>query len=44
MDQKIRKLMTMHKAITPRDDVDTLYVSWKEVGRWLASVEDSVDA
>ena len=44
MDQRIRKLMTMHKALHPRDDVDRLYVSRKEGGRGLASIEDSVDA
>ena len=27
MDQRTRKLMTMHKALHPRDDVDILYVS-----------------
>ena len=36
--------MTMRKALHPRDDVDKLYVSWKEEGRALASIEDSVDA
>ena len=34
----------MHKALYPRDDVDRLYVSRKEGGRGLASIEDSVDA
>ena len=43
MDQRIRKLMTMHKALHPRDDVDRLYVSRKEGVRGLASIEDSVD-
>ena len=33
----------MHKALHPRDDVDGLYVSRKEGGRGLASIEDSVD-
>ena len=33
MDQRTRKLMTMHKALHPRDDVDRLYVSRKEGGR-----------
>ena len=33
----------MHKALHPRDDVDRLYVSRKEGGRRLASIEDSVD-
>ena len=36
--------MTMHKAVHPRDDVDRLYVSRKEGGRGLASIEDTVDA
>ena len=44
MDQTTRKLMTMHKALHPRDDVDNLCVSRKEGGRGLASIEDSVDA
>ena len=44
MDQRTRKLMTMHKALHPRDDIDRLYFSRKEGGRGLASIEDSVDA
>ena len=44
MDQRTRKLMTMHKVLHPRDDVDRLYVSRKEGGRGLASIEDSVNA
>ena len=36
--------MTMHKVFHPRDDVDRLYVSRKEWGRELVSIEDSVDA
>ena len=44
MDQRTRKRMTMHKAWHPRDDVDRLYVSRKEGGRGLTSIEDSVDA
>ena len=43
MNQKTRKLMTMHKALHPRDDVDRLYVPRKEGGRGLTSIEDSVD-
>ena len=43
MDQRTRKLMTMHKVLHPRDDVDRLYVSRKEGGRGLASIEDTVD-
>ena len=34
----------MHKVLIPRDDVDRLYVSRKEGGRGLASIEDSVDS
>ena len=34
----------MHKALHPIADVDWLYVSRKEGGRGLASIEDSVDA
>ena len=33
----------MHKALPYRDDVDSLYVSRKEGGRGLASIEDSLD-
>ena len=44
MDQRIRKLMAMHKSLPPRDDVDRLYVSRKEGGKELACIEDSVDA
>ena len=44
MDQRTRKLMTMHKALHPRDDVDRLYVSRKEGGGGLASIEDTGDA
>ena len=36
--------MTMHKALYPSDDVDRLYVSKKEGGRGLASIDDTVDA
>ena len=34
MDQRTRKLMTMHKALHPRDDVDRLH----EGGKGLASI------
>ena len=44
MDQRTRKLMTMHKALHPIDDVDRRYVSRNAGGRGLASIEDSVDA
>ena len=44
MEQRTRKLMDMHKALHPRDHVEELYVSRKEGGRGLASIEDSIDA
>ena len=44
MDQRTSKVMTMHKALHPRDDVDRLYVSRKERERGLANIEDTVDA
>ena len=44
IDQRIRKLMTMHKLLHPRDDVDRLYVSRKEEGRGLTNIEYSFDA
>ena len=34
----------MHKALHPRDEFHRLYVSRKEGGRRLASIEDRVDA
>ena len=43
MDKRTRRLMTMHKALHPRDDVDRLYVPRKEAGMWLPSIEDSID-
>ena len=44
MDQRTRKLINMHKALYPRDEVDRLYV-WRKVGgSGLDSIEDSVDA
>ena len=36
--------MTIHKALHPRDDVDRLYLSRKEGGRGMASIEDNVGA
>ena len=44
MDQRIRKHMTMYKALHPRDNVDRLYVSRKELVRGFACIDDSVDA
>ena len=33
----------IHKALHPRDEINRQYVSRKERGRGLASLEDSVD-
>ena len=44
MDQRTRKLLTLHKALHPRDDVDKLYLCRKVGGRGLTSIEDTVDA
>ena len=43
MDKITRKLMTMHKALHPKDDIDGVYMSNKE-GRGLTSIENSIDA
>ena len=43
MDQRPRKLNTMHKVLYPRDDVYRLYVSGKEGGGAIDSIEDSVN-
>ena len=44
MDQRTRKLMMIHKALHPRDDIDSLYVSRKEGERGLTSFQYIVDA
>ena len=44
IDQRTRKIMTMHMALHSRDDVDRLYLSRKEGGRGLSSIKGSVDA
>ena len=44
MDQRTRKLKTIHKALHPREDVERQYVSRKEEERGFASIEDTVDA
>ena len=43
VDQRTRKLMTMHKSLHPRDNVDRLYASRKEGERGLACIENSID-
>ena len=42
MDQRTRKLMSMHKVLHLRD-IGRLYVPRKEGGRGLTCIEDSVD-
>ena len=44
IDQRKRKLMTMHEVLHSRGDIDRLYVWRKERVRGFASNEDSVDA
>ena len=36
--------MTIHKALHPSDDVYRIYVSRKDGGKGLASIEDNVEA
>ena len=43
MDRRTRKLLTMHKAFHPKDDVDRLYVGRKDGGRGLISTEECVE-
>ena len=43
MDQRTRKLITMHKALHPRNNVERLYGSRKDGERGITSIEDSVD-
>ena len=44
MNQKTRKLMTMHKAVHPGDDVDRLYGSKRERKKDLLALKASIDA
>ena len=44
MDQRTRKLMTIHKALHPRYVVDRQHVSRKVGERGLASIDDTVHA
>ena len=43
LDRRIRKLMTMHKALHPKSNVDRLYIPRKEDGRRLKCVEEIVN-
>ena len=40
LDRRTRKLMTTHKALHPKSNVDRLYIPMKEGGRGLISVAD----
>ena len=44
MDQRKIKLMTMYKDLQTRGSMDRLYVSRKEGGRVLSSIDNSVEA
>ena len=43
LDTRIRKLLTMHKALHPISNVDRLYISRNEGGRWLCSIEETIE-
>ena len=43
LDQRTRKLLTMHKAHHPKDSVHRLYISRKEGGRGPISIENCVE-
>ena len=42
LDTKTWKLLTMHKGLHPKSDVDRLYVSRKEEGKGLMSCESTI--
>ena len=44
MNQRTRKLITMHKALYPRYDIDRFYMSRKEEGREIASIDNYLNA
>ena len=43
IDRKTRKLFTLYGALHPKSDVDRLYITRKEVGGVLISIEDFVE-
>ena len=43
IDRRTRKLLKMHKAFYPKDDVDRLYIGRKDGGRGLSSIDDCVE-
>ena len=44
LDWKTRKLLTMHKGLPAKSDVDRLYISRKEGGRGLVSCESTIES
>ena len=43
LDRRTRKLLTMHKGLHPRSNVDRVYIPRSEGGRGLQSVEDIIE-
>ena len=43
IDRKTRKLITMHRGLHPKSNTSRIYIPRKEGGRWLLSIEDTVD-
>ena len=43
IDQRTRKLMTIHRALHSKDGVDRRYVPRKQGGRGLTSIQESVN-
>ena len=43
IDRKTRKLFIIYEALHPKSDVDRLYITRKEAGRGLVSIEDCVE-
>ena len=44
MELRARKVMTMHKAVHPRGNIERLYMSKKETRNRFSSIEDFVNA
>ena len=43
LDRDTRKLLTIHKALHPKSDVDRLYLPRNEGGRGLQSAQDTIE-
>ena len=43
LDRRTRKLLTMHKGLHPRADVDRLYIPRKSAGRGLRKIKDTIE-